>query len=106
MIYLRNFGLFLLGIVLLAGVVIGGRELNWWLRKDNVDRQVRIDNRNTGTQTAWADEAKNMIIDIELLPDGTPAKANLVRQTCDLIGRLTSPYQTDDLVSFQTQECM
>jgi len=95
----------LLALVLVAGVCVAGYQLGWWLKAENTDRQVSVDNRNLGTQTAWSDEAKSLILRIELLPDDAPVRVTLTRRACDLIGRLSDPYVTDDLASFQSQEC-
>lgn len=95
----------LAALLLLAGIGVAGYQFEWWLRGENTDRQVEIDNRNTGTQTAWRDEAHDAIADLALLPEGSPQAGSLRRQACDLIGRLTDPYVDDDLAAFQSTEC-
>lgn len=93
--------------VLLVAVVIGvaGWQFGWWLKEKNVDRGVQVQNRNLGTQTAWHDEATDLINQASLLPDNAPQRAALERQACELIGRLSDPYVDDNLATFQTQEC-
>lgn len=91
-----------IAFVILIGVV--GWQFDWWLTEKNVDRKVQIENRNTGTQTAWHDEAVNLINQASLI-EGTPQEAALKRQACELIARLTDTYMSDDLVTFQAQEC-
>jgi hypothetical protein len=93
------------GLMLAAAIVIGGYQLGWWLKAENTDRQVNIDNRNTGTQTAWHDEATSLINQASLLPDNAPQRARLEQQACELIDRLTDPYVDDNLAAYQAQEC-
>lgn len=94
------------GVVVLAIlVVVGGYQLGWWLKKDITDRQVGIDNRQKGTQTAWHDEAIDLMNQADLLPEGAPQAANLRKQACQLIARLSDPYLDDIIIEFQTLEC-
>lgn len=88
-------------VVLAVGLYLGG----WWLRKDTTDRRVGITNRNVGTQTAWHDEAIDLINQGALLPDNAPQAEALERQACELIGRLTVTHLDDTLAGFQAQEC-
>ncbi len=85
--------------LLLVGLLCVGVYLGyWWLARDTTDRSVNVTNRNTGTQTAWRDEAIDLINEAELLPEGSPQAANLRRQACDRIGRLTTDYRQDDRI--------
>ena len=92
-------------LLFIAGITVVGYQFGLGLKAENVDRQVQVDNRNLGTQTAWADEAKHLISQASLLPDDAPQRAALEREACDYIGRLSDSYKTDDLESFQIQEC-
>lgn len=94
----------IVGIMLFVGVLIGGRELGWWLKADSVNRQVKIDNTQTGTQQGWYDQVQKDIRDAAVLPDG-PQKAAVVTDACKLIPRLTETYQTSDVVAFQQENC-
>lgn len=97
----------LVSILLLAGIAWGGRELHWWLKADNVERQVDIVNNNTGVQTAWRDEAVDAIGRFYTVPEENLAgRAAMRNQACDLIGRLNDNYLTPELVQFQTTECL
>lgn len=91
--------------VLLPATAVGLYLGAWWLRGDTVDRDVRVQNRNTGAQTAWADEARDKVEDFQLLDEGQPAKASLRRSACELIGRLSDPYVDDQLATFQAEDC-
>lgn len=96
----------IVGLVVIAAVGIGVWQLGWFVEEKNVDRQVRIDNRNKGTQTAWRDEAVKTVADFELVdPDNTAARAALRNKACDLIVRLRPDYRTGDLESFAAREC-
>lgn len=93
-------------IASVAVLAIGGYQLGWWLKADSTERQVRVDNSNTGTQTAWHDQAIQGIRDYELVdPSNTAARGALRAQTCQLIARLADPYHDDIIVAFDNEEC-
>lgn len=95
-----------MGLLLLAALLVGGRELGWWLKADNTNRQVRIDNLNTGTQTAWHDQAIQDVKNYNLLDPANTAQRGVLRnEACQYIARLSDPYLDDILVEFQAQEC-
>lgn len=96
-----------LGLVLsLAVIGVAGWQFDWWLQGKNVDKQVHIDNRNKGVQTAWMDEARNAVSDYALVdPSNTAGRGALRNKACTLIERLAGPYRQDDLLSFQSKEC-
>jgi hypothetical protein len=89
-------------VIVLIGVI--GWQFNWWLAEKNVDRQVGIDNRQRGTQTAWHDEAIDLFNQADLIDD-TPQAAALRRQACELAGRLTGPYEDDTIVEMEAAHC-
>lgn len=94
------------GIALAVVLAIGGYQLGWWIKADSTERQVQIDNSNTGTQTAWHDQAVQGIRDYELIdPGNTAARGALLNQTCELIARLSDPYRDDTIVTFYNKEC-
>ena len=94
------------GLLFLVALAIGGRELGWWLRTDNTNRQVKIDNLNTGTQTAWHDQAIQDVKNFYLLDEANSAQHGMLRnEACQYIARLSDPYLDDILVEFQAQEC-
>lgn len=93
------------GVAVVALVLVGLYLGGWWLRKHSTDRQVGIDNRQTGTQTAWRDEAHDKVDDYLLLDPNSPAAGSLRSSACDLIGRLTDPYLDNDLTNFKATEC-
>lgn len=95
----------LLGVVLFVGIGIAGWQFDWWLKAKNTDKQVEIDNRNLGTQTAWQDEAKKLIREADLLPEGAPQAAALRQDACELIDKLTDSYMTDQLADFESAYC-
>lgn len=96
-----------IGAVIFAVVItVGVWQFNWFVTEKNTDRQVQIDNRQKGTQTAWRDEARNAITDYELIdPANTAARGALRVKACSLIDRLVPTYLDNDLAQFQTQEC-
>jgi hypothetical protein len=93
-------------LLLVVVIAVGGWQAGWWLQEKNVNRQVQIDNRNKGVQTAWRDEARNAITDYELVdPSNTAARGALRNKACSLIVRLVPSYKDGDLVQFETKEC-
>lgn len=96
----------ILGLILLVGLSIAAWQLNWFVAEKNLERQVHLDNRNTGTQTAWHDEAINAVTDFETTSEDYPAGRGALRtKACNLIERLTDDYLDDSLASFQAREC-
>lgn len=92
-------------LLLLVGIGVAGWQFGWWLEEKNVDRKVGIENRNLGTQTAWRDEAKKLINQASVLPEGAPQAAALERQACELIDQLVDTYMTDQLAAFEAANC-
>lgn len=93
-------------VILAAAVTVGGWQAGWWLKGKNVDKQVNIDNRNKGVQTAWRDEARNAVTDFYLVSvDNTAARGALRIKACGLIDRLVPSYLDDDLLTFESKEC-
>ncbi len=96
----------IVAFVMMAILGIAAWQFGWFVTEKNVDRQVNIDNRNKGTQTAWRDQAVQNIKDYELVdPANTAARSALRDQTCELIARLTPPYRDTIIVRFETKEC-
>lgn len=99
-----------IGAVLVAAIIgVAGWQFGWWLEEKNVDRQVRIDNRNKGVQVAWRDEARNTIADFYVYDQpglqNQAAQGALRVKACSLIDRLTDSYLDEDLVKFERTQC-
>jgi hypothetical protein len=99
--------IWVIALCLLFGAVgIVGWQVGWWLKSENVNRQVAIDNNNTGVQTAWHDEAMKTISDYELVdPANTAARGALENKACDLIGRLNDDYRNIQINTFERENC-
>lgn len=95
------------GLFLLVTVLSGAAwQLGWIFKAESVDRQVRLDNSNKGTQTAWRDEAVNAINDYEVLEATDTARRGALRnKACSLIARLEDPYRDDIVIRFEIKEC-
>jgi hypothetical protein len=92
--------------VLITILTVAAWQIGWIFKAENVERQVRIDNRHTGVQTAWHDQAVDGVRQFYLIPEDNSAARGAVRnQTCDLIGRLVPEYITPNLTQFQQEEC-
>lgn len=105
-------------IALAVGVGFAGREFNWWLRKDNTDRQTKINDQSYSRQTALKDTVMNDAkeisrIDVALTQPGANTVAlngqrkAIVSDMCDAAGSLTGKVKLS--VSAQTlitQECI
>ncbi len=96
-----------IGFCLLFGAIgVVGWQVGWWLKKENVERQVDIANNNTGTQTAWRDEVLSSIRDYEVIDPENQAARNAVRvQACNIIPRLNEDYLDDQIVEFELEHC-
>lgn len=93
-------------LVVVAIVVLAGWQIGWWFKGENLERQVNLDNRNLGTQTAWADEALDSVAEYYTVDESnTAARGALRRQACELIGRLDDDYLTPDLSEFYVINC-
>lgn len=93
-------------LVLVAAIIWGGYVFGWWLKKDVTDRQVKIDNRNLGTQQAWQDEVSKTIADFEIIdPSNSAARGALRNKACRLIVKLSDTYRTSDIDLFYELEC-
>lgn len=95
-----------LAVAAVIAISLIGWQVGWWFRAENIDREVNVQNRNVGTQTAWRDEARNAITDFQLIdPANGAARGSLRIKACGLIDRLTDNYRDQDLVTFETKEC-
>lgn len=101
----KAIGAILAGLLLLGAIGVGGWQFGWWLEEKGVDRRVGIENRNTGTQTAWRDRVEELMSQISLLPNDTPARDALIREACNKAGRLTDNYYTPEIEVFVTENC-
>lgn len=98
-------GAFLLALIVVVAIGVAGWQFDWWLAEKNVDRQVRIENRNTGSQTAWRDRINTLLVDIETVGEDQPARQAMIHEACTLSGRLTDNYLTDQIEQFQIDYC-
>lgn len=93
-------------VVAIAVLAIGTWQLDWFVKEKDTNRQVHIDNRNTGTQTAWHDQVVSDIRDFNLLDESDHAhRAVLTEDACNLIGRLAGSYRDDQIVAFDEEHC-
>ena len=103
----------LIGLLLLAGVVLGGHYAGWWLATDSAGRQIQLDQLAPGAQQAWADKLTERIDEINAVntqlaaPSLTVAqkdnlatqKAGLVHTACGYYAHLvTLPVSPDQQV--------
>lgn len=95
----------ILGVVLIGLASWGAYELGWFLEAENTERQVQIDNNNSGTQTAWQDKVQNNIAKIETLGEGSPASRALTHEACEYAGKLTDQFFTRDIEDWYNTNC-
>jgi len=97
-----------LGIVAIFAVVIlsiGAWKLDCFVKEKNTDRQVQIDNRQQGTQTAWHDKVLADIRDFRLLDDNDPRRGAISDEACSYIPRLLPAYRDPSIEAFNSEEC-
>lgn len=58
-------GAILLALLLAVGIFFGGRELGWWLKADNTNRQAHIDRSNFAFQQTLRDQVTQHISDYQ-----------------------------------------
>ncbi len=110
----------ILGLVILAGVIVGGYQLGWWLRKNEVNRSAKINRQSYEVQQTYREKALDDITGVRELdaqiadpayasdvPQLRAARVALIRETCDAISRLTTSGAgvDPDVQSFHDQEC-
>lgn len=115
--FLKILGLGLLVLLLLVGVGIGGRELGWWLKADNTNRQSNIDRKNFGSQLAYITKVQTTdkevaTINVQLSTPGVSAeqkdalgaqKIALVNQGCATANLIVD--KPNDVANFVTLYC-
>lgn len=108
-------------IIVIAMIVVGGYQLHWWLRKNAVNRNSKINRQSYEVQQTYHEKALDDIaqvraVDAQLAEQGLTAdlraqlraqKVAIITQTCDAISRLTiSGAGIDpDIQTFHDQEC-
>lgn len=104
-------------LALLAGIVIGGWQLGWWMKSYSVSRNAQIYHNSYGAQSADEQQAQNLITQVSTIqvqitdPAVPPAELpalraqenNIITQACAIIENITQP--TPDVVSFASQNC-
>jgi len=96
-------GLLVIGI--LIGIGVAGWQFDWWLAEKNVNRQVSLENKNRGTQTAWKDQARKLVREANLLPEGSPQQRMVADEACEYIDKLTENYLTNQLAAYEAANC-
>lgn len=92
--------------VVLVVAVVGVWRLGWFVKEKNTDKQVEINNHNTGTQTAWQDEVLKSIAEFDAMDPANLAQWNaLADKACNIIPRLTEPYKTESIKMFEQEHC-
>lgn len=94
---------FVLVIILVAGIAIGGWNLYWWMNKASTNNTTTILQHSIAVNVGDIDAARNKISELTGLPDG-PQKTAITTQVCALVASLTGNIPSD-LASFQAQEC-
>jgi hypothetical protein len=116
---MKVFGIILAGLVVIAGLCIGGWQLGWWLNNSAVNHQAKIYQNGYGAQSAYIEQARNGISQIDAIQSqmsdpSTPAseqaslsaqKQALVQQTCALAQNITITPPAD-IVSFVQANCL
>lgn len=96
----------LFAIVVVALVIVGGYQLGWWLKKDAVNRNAKINQDTYGRQNALVEQILDDIKDAET--PGIPAgqRIAIVGQICDSANKLTGSIKlTGNAAAFVAREC-
>jgi len=111
-------GIIVVAVAVTVGVAIGGRELGWWLKADNTNRQTKIENLSYSHQTALKDQVLNDAKDIgkidAAIPFASPEykvtlkgqRIAIVADMCDAAGSLSGTVNLSaSAESLVNQEC-
>ncbi len=96
----------LLAIVLIAAVIVGGYQLGWWLKKDAVNRNAKINQDTYGRQNALVEQILDDIKDAETAGIPPQQRVAIIGQICDSANKLTGSIQlTGNAANFVAREC-
>lgn len=111
----------LVGLALIAGIIVGGYQLGWWLKGNAVNRNAAINRQSYEVQQTYREKALDDVTSVRAIDTqiANPAykadiaqlqaqRAAVVSQTCDAISRLTTSGAgvDPDVQSFHDQECV
>ncbi len=96
----------IVGLALLAGIVVGGYQLNWWLRGQEVSRSARINQDSYGRQNALTEAVLRQQTELSN-PNLPPAQRKaIIAEMCHnaalLTGSIPLPLSTQQLIA---KEC-
>jgi len=100
-------GASVLAILVVVLVAVGGYQLHWWLRGQEVNRSAQINQQGYGRQNALVEQILDDIKDAETL--GIPAgqRIAIISQICDSAGKLTGSIELPFAAQqFINQECI
>lgn len=108
-------------LIVVIGILIGGYQLHWWLRGQEVNRSAKINRTSYEVQQTYREKALDDIasvraVDAQLAEPSTSGavkqqlraqRTAIVTQTCDAISRLTTSGAgvDPDIQSFHDGEC-
>ena len=103
----------LVALGIIAGLVIGGWQLGWWIKGASVNRNARILQHNDGRQTAYIDQVRHLETDLRAIDSQialSPDQAATLRaqqsaerdQLCAAAGGIDSP--PADVVAIMARE--
>lgn len=110
----------LASLIIVAAVIVGGYQLHWWLRKNEVNRSAKINRQSYEVQQTYREKALDDIalvrtIDTQIadpadaadVPQLRAQRTATVTETCDAISRLTTSGAgvDPDIQSFHDSEC-
>jgi hypothetical protein len=104
------------GLIVIAGLAIGGWRLNWWAQNNAISHTANIHQNSHVIRSADEQQAQNLIAQVATIESqahpSIPAtevsrlqsqKATLVTQACGLISNVA--YWTIDIAAFAAANC-
>jgi hypothetical protein len=106
----------LLAVVLLAAVVLGGWQVGWWFKSQNINREAKITRHSFGYQQTYREQVTRGIGDVLAIssqiasaPDSQVVslkaqRAAILAQTCSQAAQIVGDY-TPDQEAFISTNC-
>ena len=117
MTVLKGILITLASLALVAGVAIGGWNLNWWMANSSTNHIAHIYHNSYGAQSADEQQVQNLVtsiygMDSQIASPATPAsevsalqaqRIATITQACGLAANINEP--TPDIARFVSADC-
>lgn len=96
----------IVALFLIGGIIVGGYQLNWWLKGNAVQHNSVIFENGRANQIALVDQINQEVRDAQQAGIPAAQKKAIIADICDASGRLTGTVQVNSASkAFIGQEC-